>query len=233
MKEFLISQMRQALDHRWCSKPFQMLRCCFSDNLMLTFSRDVGAHVCTHACCMVYGTYHLSFFCPLPPLLPFLFLSLSFPLPLFPLLSLSSSQAKWSFSDNTRNGHLSVTILKILSDKPHVPLHDCGAMSLYDIVPLHVVKLESVMYGEPLDVGTMVLVLPLAASSGPQMVQQANSSLEQKSRVTRDTPLTTTAASDMPNELFGDGRSCSGWAEIWNQTRSICIGDYILVPLEI
>ena len=89
------------------------------------------------------------------------------------------------------------------------------------------------MYGESLDDGTVVLVLPLAASSGPQMVQHAHSSLEQKSHVTRDTPLTTTAASDMPNEPFGDERSCSGWAEIWNQTRSTCIGDNILVPLEI
>ena len=177
--------------------------------------------------CVLHGIWHLSSLLLLPspssssfpfslPLLP----SFSFPSPL-PFI-FSHSQAKWSFSDNTRNGHLSVTILKILSDKPHVPLHDCGAMSLYDIVPLHVVKLESVMYGEPLDVGTMVLVLLLAASSGPQMVQQAHSSLEQKSRVTRDTPLTTTAASYMPNEPFGDERSCS---EIYYHMKKEILAD--------
>ena len=65
-----------------------------------------------------------------------------------------------------------------------------------------VVKLESVMYG---DDGRMVL--PLAASSGHQ------SSFEQKSDVARDTPLTITTASDMPNEPFGDEGSCSGCAE--------------------
>ena len=102
-----------------------------------------------------------------PLLLSFLFsssslcTSLSFFLssvspPSLPLLSLfSPSQAKWNFSDTTRNGYLSVTILKTLPDKPHVPLH--------------VVKLESVTSGEPFDIGATVVAIA-EASSGPQKV---------------------------------------------------------------
>lgn len=56
------------------------------------------------------------------------------------------------FSDNTKWPAVSHHLQD--SDKPHVPLH--------------VVKLESVIYGEPFDVGT--IVLPLAASLGPQKV---------------------------------------------------------------
>ena len=70
-----------------------------------------------------------------PPLHPFLSLSCFSPLPLLSSSSLPSplspsslpsalpfifshSQAKWRFSDNTQTGNLSVTILKILADKP-------------------------------------------------------------------------------------------------------------------
>lgn len=51
--------------------------------------------------------------------LPFLYLS-SLPLLFSPsplLLFHSFSQAKWNFADNTRNGHLFVTILRTLHDK--------------------------------------------------------------------------------------------------------------------
>ena len=158
--------------------PFQMLHCCFTDQSTLSFSRDVGpVSVC--ACmsvCMSNLEWKLSsflffsLFSSPPPLSALLspFFSLLFSLicfssspSSFPLLS--SSQAKWNFSDTTRNGYLSVTILKTLPDKPYVPLH--------------VVKLESVTSGEPFDIGATVVAIA-EASSGPQKVRKCLTSCD-------------------------------------------------------